>query len=563
MLINELSQKTRLTKKAIRFYENKGLIEVKRLKNGYRDYDENNLKRLKEIKLLRLIGLSVSDICLYYNKIALLDDLFDKRKKEVKTECGKYSLQYENLCSLIDSFNLGHFDLQADFDETEPLCENELNCKCSIGIDIGTTSISATVFGLENNNQMDCFSILYNTDIESINPYFSLQDVEIIFQTVKQLTDYLIKRYKNAVSIGITGQMHGILYIDAKGNCVSPFVNWQDKRGDLPYKDSTYSKVIGIPTGYGICTHFYNEMNGLVPENAAKICSICDYIAMKLAGITKPLVHISLAHSFGAFDIEKSTFDIKKLKDLVNIDFLPETTCENKILGQYKGVPVSVAIGDNQASFIACAVDDETLLVNFGTGSQICAVCQQTKYVGNCELRPLIDGKKILCGAALSGGKSYALLERFVRSLVGMEYSQYARINDLAKTAYDKKIKPLNVETLFYGKRSNSTIRGSITDIDSTNFTPEAFALGFDYGMAKELYDFYVEMPVKVNKIVASGNGIRKNETLKNVVGDMFGLPLYLSNIKEEAATGAMLFGALSAKIIDDITHFVKRGNLL
>ncbi len=562
MLINELSQITRLTKKAIRFYENKGLVEVKRLENGYRDYDENNLKRLKEIKHLRLIGLSISDICLYYNEVVRLDDLFEKRKEEVKTEYGKYSFQYERLCALIDSFGLEHMDLETEFDETESLCEIGSNCKCMIGLDIGTTSISATVFGSENKNQLEVFSVSYHAAVESTDPHFSLQDAEIIFQTVKRLTDYMIKRYKNTVSIGVAGQMHGILYLDEKGNCVSPFVNWQDKRGDLPFKDATYSKVIGIPTGYGICTHFYNEMNGSVPENAVKFCNICDYIAMRLAGVPKPLVHISLAHSFGAFDMGANTFDIKKLKDFINVDFLPETTCENRILGKYKNIPVAVAIGDNQASFIACAVDDETLLLNIGTGSQICAVSTQTECAGNCEIRPLTDGKNIICGAALSGGKSYALLERFVRALVGTEHSQFSHINDLAKTAYDKKTEPLHIETLFYGKRSNNAVRGSITDIDPTNFTPEAFVLGFDYGMAKELYDFYTDMPVNVNKIVASGNGIRKNETLKNVVSDMFGLPLSLSAVTEEAATGAMLFGALSAKVIRDIKSFIKQEDL-
>ena len=52
MFINDVVKRTGLTKKAIRFYEDKGLLSVQRQINGYRSYSEDNILTLKKIKML-------------------------------------------------------------------------------------------------------------------------------------------------------------------------------------------------------------------------------------------------------------------------------------------------------------------------------------------------------------------------------------------------------------------------------------------------------------------------------------------------------------------------------
>ncbi len=37
--------------------------------------------------------------------------------------------------------------------------------------------------------------------------------------------------------IGFTGQMHGMLYVDASGMAVSPLYTWQDGSGEIPLED--------------------------------------------------------------------------------------------------------------------------------------------------------------------------------------------------------------------------------------------------------------------------------------------------------------------------------------
>lgn len=62
MLIGEAAAKTNLTKKAIEYYEEQGLISPKISHNGYRNFSENDISKLRKISILRSLDLSVTEI---------------------------------------------------------------------------------------------------------------------------------------------------------------------------------------------------------------------------------------------------------------------------------------------------------------------------------------------------------------------------------------------------------------------------------------------------------------------------------------------------------------------
>ena len=62
MLFHEVIKETGITKKALLYYEEKGLIEVLRNDNGYREYREDQLLILWKIKVLRQLDFSISEI---------------------------------------------------------------------------------------------------------------------------------------------------------------------------------------------------------------------------------------------------------------------------------------------------------------------------------------------------------------------------------------------------------------------------------------------------------------------------------------------------------------------
>ncbi len=63
MKINEAEALVGITRKNIRFYEQEGLLTPRRNRaNGYRDYGAEDVARLQQIKLLRKLGMPLSDI---------------------------------------------------------------------------------------------------------------------------------------------------------------------------------------------------------------------------------------------------------------------------------------------------------------------------------------------------------------------------------------------------------------------------------------------------------------------------------------------------------------------
>lgn len=63
MKINEVEALVGITKKNIRFYETEGLLTPRRnSENGYRDYGEAEVETLRQIKLLRKLGVPLEEI---------------------------------------------------------------------------------------------------------------------------------------------------------------------------------------------------------------------------------------------------------------------------------------------------------------------------------------------------------------------------------------------------------------------------------------------------------------------------------------------------------------------
>ena len=72
MKINEVEAAVGVTKKNIRFYEEKGLIAPRRnSENGYREYGPGEVEQLKQIKLLRKLG--VYSVSCYKDQFDKLD----------------------------------------------------------------------------------------------------------------------------------------------------------------------------------------------------------------------------------------------------------------------------------------------------------------------------------------------------------------------------------------------------------------------------------------------------------------------------------------------------------
>lgn len=434
----------------------------------------------------------------------------------------------------------------------------------NVGIDIGTTTISVVVVDVNSLAVVQSNTLRNDSFISTEYSWERIQDVQKILAKARTALEKILCSFDDISSIGLTGQMHGIVYVDRYGKAVSPLYTWQDGCGTLPDFDGrsicdilTEDCKVSAATGYGMITYLYHSRKGLIPQNAASICTISDYLGMVLTGRTTPLVHISQAAGMGLYDHKNQAF----LKDILvkngaNPELVPQVTSEMASLGTFRGIPVCVSLGDNQASFIGTVQDGKnTVLVNVGTGAQISVLSDHYFEGHGIEARPLTKDSYLLVGATLCGGAAFAALEQFFRRYAvaagAPDVPQFEIMKGLLEQQ-DHQSAAWTVKTSFLGTREDPNDTGVISDISIANFHPAALIRGTLNGMAKELYDLYCVLKeqagISRSKLVSSGNGIRRNIFLQKILSNLFDMPLTVECREEEAAFGAAISASAMAR---------------
>lgn len=426
----------------------------------------------------------------------------------------------------------------------------------SIGFDIGTSSICGIV--IDERHEICDIVTEKNWYVPSEREYEMIQDADEIVDISQKLIQSLMERNENVTAIGLTGQMHGILYVNEQGNAVSPLFTWEDRRGNLSF-DGTQtwaehlSKISGynLAAGYGVVTHYYNSCNGLVPQGAVAFCTIADYLGMKLANLAAPKIDISMAASFGLFDKENGCFDQKAIvASGIEESYFPQIATSRMIGMSSAGVHIYTALGDNQASFLGATYGEQNaMLINLGTGGQISIHSKHKIESDLLEFRPYLNDTWLTVGAPLCGGQSYALLEKFFREtarlVTGVDCPAYSPMEEFLRSEYIPDHLP-KFDTCFNGTRREADKTGSIIGITTKNFTPQHFLYGMLYGIANDMkayYDEYIASGgISTDKIIGSGNGFRKNIRLCQIFSEVFQKEFLLSKSEEEAAFGAGLF---------------------
>ena len=114
MKINEVEALVNITKKNIRFYEEQGLLSPQRnTENGYRNYSEEDVQVLRQIKLLRKLGVPIEEIRHMLTGVHTVGD--GMRRHLVSLEREKQNLEH----SIAFCRNLQSMDTPISLLETE------------------------------------------------------------------------------------------------------------------------------------------------------------------------------------------------------------------------------------------------------------------------------------------------------------------------------------------------------------------------------------------------------------------------------------------------------------
>ena len=117
MLMNEVREKTGLTRKAIEYYEEKGFINPERDKNNYRIYSAGDVNILKKISVLRRLGCSIDEIKDVLNGYSNSSLATIIRDREIKSQLEK--TRVETLKLLLEGADSEQIKEQLDVIENQ------------------------------------------------------------------------------------------------------------------------------------------------------------------------------------------------------------------------------------------------------------------------------------------------------------------------------------------------------------------------------------------------------------------------------------------------------------
>ncbi|XP_062815675.1 sedoheptulokinase isoform X4 [Anolis carolinensis] len=457
---------------------------------------------------------------------------------------------------------------------------------CVLGIDLGTTSVKAVLMEEAQSGPAVIASATEATGAaiqsqEASGPKRGEQDVVRIVSALDACLGRLPPLALQRVTrLGLSGQMHGIVFWTSGRGCtwaerggswrlepdaVSPLVTWQDGRctghflSSLPKPRSH----LGVATGYGCATVYWylaNSPDFLKPYDTAG--TVHDYVVTMLCGREKPRMTTQNAASWGYFSTASQSWNTDILRESgFPVRLLPEVVQPGEIAGRtahvWHGVPegteVGAALGDFQCSVRSCMTQDTDAVLNIGTSAQLTVAMPSGFCPGDApdplspvSYYPYFDNRYLAVAASLNGGNAVAtfvdMLLRWMADLgiQGSEPEIYRRMIEAALAQADTG---LCISPTVFGERHCPERLASATGIAASDLSLGHVVRALCRGVVQNLHTMLPAERLKqagAQRILAGGNGICKNEVLRQEVEKAYPFPVVYGR-DVDAAVGAAL----------------------
>lgn len=435
-----------------------------------------------------------------------------------------------------------------------------------VGIDNGTQGTKCAVFSLAKGKLIA--SAYAPHDLIENNAGRREQEPGWWIAAAKQaLTECLATRgvkVAEVAAIGVSGQQHGCVPLDAKGRVIRPAKLWCDTE-TVPERDAITAavggeakviKAIGNSVAVGFTASKVRWLKDHEPKNYERLATVLlphDYLNFWLTGQRK--AECGDASGTAYFDVRRRRWSETLLRaidpsgkllscvpDLVDSDD-PVGIVRPEIASQFglkPGVLVSSGGGDNMMAAIGTGnVVPGVVTASLGTSGTIYA----------CADEPVVDPNGELAAFCSSTG-SWLPLVCTMNVTVATELTRHLLEQDVQ--AFDALVAqaPLGAEGLlllpyFNGERTPAlpTAKASFTGITSSNFTRpnlcraamEGATLGLRYGL-----DVLRRQGVVASEIRLVGGGA-KSRIWRQIVADAFGCPVVCPASSEAGAMGGVL----------------------
>lgn len=391
--------------------------------------------------------------------------------------------------------------------------------------------------------------------------------------------------------VGLTGQMHGAVFLDGKLEVIRPAILWNDARTgeecrqiEARIGSERLRKITGNPAlaGFQAPKVLWLRKNEL--ENFSRVRYVLlpkDYVRLKLTG--ELATDASDAAGTLLLDLRKRDWSDEILSALeIPRNWLPEvyespevtgalTREAERLTGIPAGTPVVAGGGDNAASAVGVGVVEEgTGLLSLGTSGVIFvhADAPQIDPEGaiHCFCHA-VPGKYHLMGVVLSAGGSF----QWYRDVLASEEREVA--GRLGLDPYELLTKeaervPPGAEGLLFlpylsGERTphmDPAARGAWIGL-SLAHRREHLVRAVLEGVAFALKDSLVRIQglgASPEELRSVGGGMR-SPLWRRIIASVLGVPLRRLAVEEGAAYGAALLAGVGAGVYTDVYGAVRK----
>jgi xylulokinase len=457
----------------------------------------------------------------------------------------------------------------------------------TIGIDVSTTGVKSILVSQDGSILADSVvEYSFNSPKTGWAEHDPGEWYEATMESLRNLTQKSQSLLRNIVAIGITGQMHGSVFLDRENEVIRPALLWNDQRtfkecAEIERKvgKGTLLEEVANPalTGFTLPKILWlknNEPNNFV--RLRKVLLPKDYVRFKLTGVYA--TDVSDASGTLLFDVKNRVWSDFMLNSFdLHKEWLPECFESPEITGYLTkeaadycglkdGIPFVAGGGDQAAGGVGNGIVEKGLVsVTIGTSGVIFVSTEKPSVESGGKLHTFchaVPGMWHVMGVTLSAAGSM----KWFAEKIGTEVSDYSanqQVNSIYQQidAQAAEVVP-GCEGLIFlpyltGERTpypDPSARGvffGLTNRHGKSHMARAVMEGVAFSL-KDCMNLVSNMNIRVKRVMVSGGGA-KSIIWKRIVADILEKDLITLNTTEGPAFGAAILGFVGAKVYRDV----------
>lgn len=451
-----------------------------------------------------------------------------------------------------------------------------------LGFDMGTSGLKCLAYEIDSGRTYSVYSEWKLLTPEAGFAEFNCGDLwSGILQSIARLSsDYDISLDRIA-SIGFCALCPGLIALDSDGKEISNCIIFMDSRSGaeaddinsvIPFEQSYPIVANRIMSGAASITTMMWLKNHApdVYAKTANFLHLPSWAGYKLTGQIR--MDLSNAAGTGLYDIHNQCWSAEMVKAArLDIEKLPPLAEGVELLGGVNnseliamgirpGTPVSCGAGDTVCALLALSVSPRQAMLSLGTSHVLYAVAERDRFSPMLMGRSFVFRNTWAIGGAMSnpGLMLRWFRDNFCQDLIQLGKKSGRDVYDLISEEADHSspgaggvicLPYINGErSPVYDSAARAVFLGVNLNTARADFA-RSIMEGAGFGIRQLLEILEKTMGERVDSITVTGGGSR-SEILTQIIADVTGYTLHISDLPDVGAMGAALTGAIAGGLL-------------